>query len=172
MSKQKKPLKQPQKKQNEGPPAVVGGPSTNAVTQQYDPILAAIVGVEKSVAIAKESKVLSHSGPLPPPSMLEEYRKLIPDAPERLLALVEREQSMRHENEQYLIHSATQDAIAGRRAHLRGDIISCLIFLVCSAMGLAILFSGYSQIIAASLLGAPLLGALASFLLYRKDKGR
>ncbi len=45
-----------------------------------------------SIAVA-----LSHfSGPLPPPEIMEHYGRIIPDAPERILKMAEKEQSIRH----------------------------------------------------------------------------
>lgn len=110
----------------------------------------------------------SHVGPLPPPAMLKEYETLIPNAAERLLALVEKEQAQRHINERYLLVAANQDAKAGRDAHLRGDIITVGVFVACSAMGLTLLFLDMNQIIAGTLLGSPLIGALAGYLFNRR----
>jgi uncharacterized membrane protein len=109
-----------------------------------------------------------HSGPLPPPAMLKEYEKLIPNASERLLALVEREQQQRHENLSQLIKTATEDAEASRRAHLRGDIIALVFFFSCFAGGFYLLLNSFPAWIAAPLLGAPLIASLSMFLIRRK----
>jgi Predicted membrane protein len=46
-----------------------------------------------------QERRIEHSGPLPPPEMLREYEKIVPNAAERFLSLVENEQKHRHEKE-------------------------------------------------------------------------
>jgi uncharacterized membrane protein len=121
-----------------------------------------------SVAGVKTTIQTRHSGILPPPEMLREYEKIIPNAGERLLSLVEEEQKHRHSYEKHIVDSAVQDAKDGRRAHFRGDIIAVVIFVICTTLGMTLLLLDRNPLIAGALLGAPLIGAIASFLLARK----
>jgi uncharacterized membrane protein len=134
-----------------------------------NPDFAAIADYEKKLQSLRQVTIQSrHIGPLPPPEILREYEKIIPNAGERLLSVVEREQEHRHSYEKYIVESAVKDAGDGRRAHLRGDIIAVAVFLICSAMGMTLLFLDMNQYIAGALLGAPLIGSLASFLVARR----
>jgi uncharacterized membrane protein len=72
----------------------------------------------------QESRYVS---PLPSPPDLEQYQKLLPDAPERLLAAGEREQTHRHEIENRLAaidEAAMPKFYAGQR---RGHFISLVL---------------------------------------------
>lgn len=108
------------------------------------------------------------AGPLPPPEILLQYKKIIPDAPERLLALVEKEQAHRHENENKMTEAVVADSKAARAADTRGDIIAIVTFIACMALGLFILIQGYSEVIAGSLVGAPLISSIGAFIFKRK----
>lgn len=112
-----------------------------------------------------------HQGILPPPEMLKEYEKLIPNASERFLTIVEKEQGHRHSTEEFLIQSAVKDAKASRSAQIRGDCMAVFIFLTCTLIGVWMLDTGKSEKIAGTLIGGPLLVALASFL-YSRNKGK
>lgn len=48
---------------------------------------------------------IEFSGPLPPPAFIEKYDNIIPNGAERILALVEKQQSHRHELEKKVIYS-------------------------------------------------------------------
>ncbi len=95
-------------------------------------------------AIRRDDSTLAGRSPatsaLPSPEDLERYQKLLPDAPERLLASGEREQAHRHDIERRL---AALDEVgmpkfyAGQR---RGHIISVLLGVGYEGiMGIAVL---------------------------------
>jgi uncharacterized membrane protein len=143
-------------------------PASAAPRRQFAEIdpAAALAGNEKRLQILQQ--MTRHVGLLPPPEMLREYERIIPNAGERLLGLAEREQEHRHSYEKFIVNSAVKDADEGRRAHLRGDIIAIVVFVICSAMGMTMLFLDMNQYIAAALLGSPLIGSIASFLIARR----
>lgn len=113
--------------------------------------------------------LISHSGPLPHPETLKEYEKLIPQAAERLLALVEKEQENRHGIERQLTEAVIKDAEKSRQADKRGDFIAVYIYSTCMLAGGAILYFGYPVALAATLMGTPLIASLATFLLRRRQ---
>lgn len=112
---------------------------------------------------------IEHSGPLPPPEMLREYEKIIPRAAERFLALVEKEQDNRNKIEQRLTEALVQDTERARQADKRGDLIAVYIFTACMLSGFAVLYFGYPTALAATLMGAPLVTSVATFLFKRRQ---
>lgn len=117
----------------------------------------------------RREMTISHEGPLPPPEMLLRYEKIIPNAPERLLALVEKEQEHRHQKEKEITAALIHDTKMVRVSEKRGDIIALIIFVFCMGAGLYILENGHSVLLAASLMGAPIVTAIGNFLLRRKQ---
>lgn len=58
---------------------------------------------KKTAVIRKIQMMCAYSGPLPPPEMLERYGKIIPNAPERILKMAERQSEHRIELEKVVI---------------------------------------------------------------------
>ena len=54
------------------------------------------------------------SGPLPPPDALEKYERVSPGAAERIIAMVERESSHRHELGKFLVNNGYKQASKGQ----------------------------------------------------------
>ena len=54
---------------------------------------------EEVRSLSVSETTIHHQGPLPPPSLLKEYESIIPNAGERLLCLVEKEQEHRQKRE-------------------------------------------------------------------------
>lgn len=54
-----------------------------------------------------------YSGPLPPAQEFKAYGEVIKDAPERILAMAEREQMQRHKREDYTMKVSFVDNIIG-----------------------------------------------------------
>ncbi len=67
-----------------------------------------------------------HSGPLPPPSDLAQYNDIISNGADRIMAMAEKEQAVRHETIQ-------QDQTFNRRGQLYGFISVILILLLPSS---------------------------------------
>jgi uncharacterized membrane protein len=123
--------------------------------------------------VTSEKLTVSHSSaPLPDPDTLQKYQGMIPDAPERLLAIVEKEQLHRHTQEKLMADAFIADTAKARNADLRGDIIALIVFLTCMGVGCFLLINGYSEWIAASLMGAPLITAIGSFLFRRRYRNQ
>jgi uncharacterized membrane protein len=114
--------------------------------------------------IIQASASFRHVGPLPPPELIEKYASQISDAGERLMVMAEKEQQFRHEHETYLVKALDRESRENSKAKRRGEFIALFIFIVCTALGTYLLINGHSAIIAGSLLGAPLLTALGSFI--------
>jgi uncharacterized membrane protein len=58
--------------------------------------------------LIQETRVVQHRGPLPHPSVLAGYAEVLPDLPQRIVALVERQSSHRMEQEAKLVHRRLQ----------------------------------------------------------------
>ena len=80
------------------------------------------------------------------------------------MAMAEKEQQFRHEHENYLIRALDRESQESSKARFRGELIALFIFIVCTSLGTYLLISGYSAVIAGTLLGAPMLTALGSFI--------
>lgn len=117
----------------------------------------------------REEHIL-HAGPMPDPETLKQYKELIPDAPERFLALVESEQKHRQQYEGKIVDGLVKDSQARIEAQKRGDWIAILFFFSCLFAGCTILYLGLSTWLAGSLLGAPTITAIGTFLYNRMDK--
>jgi len=74
----------------------------------------AIVGVHEKV-------VQKFSGPLPPPELLKGYGELMPDLPERIVAMVEKEQAHKHNRENKTMEYVRNDV---RRGQILGALVS------------------------------------------------
>lgn len=54
------------------------------------------------------------SGPLPPPEFLAAYKEILPDSPERILSMAEKEQRHRHEIETIVVNKTMKQRSAGQ----------------------------------------------------------
>jgi uncharacterized membrane protein len=91
--------------------------------QQSQPVIAAV-------------RAETHfSGPVPPPDVLAEYARLIPGAPDRILAMAEREQDHRHRSQVLLLGIADRES-RSQRIGLYGciGIMAVLLMLIYLAM--------------------------------------
>lgn len=117
---------------------------------------------QRAQVIAAEA---SFSGPIPPPAMLEQYQRLVPDAPERILRMAEKNQEHRQALE--------AKVIPARVARERwGQIFGFIIALSVIALGGSLLAYDKSVTGLTLILGA--LVALVSVFVYtdrakRKD---
>ena len=88
---------------------------------------------------AKKISILSRmekfSGPLPPPVILEHYNKIIPDGANRILKLVEQQQTHRHHLEKTVIEGDVKRSD-------RGLILGFIIALVISVGGMILIAIG------------------------------
>jgi len=107
-----------------------GNNNNNGPTKDNLPVevaqLIETLPVEKRAAVAKVfvrqiSKY--HSGPLPDPETLEGYSRLIEGGAERMMRMVEQEQSHRHQRESSLVSSHISLASRGQ---LFGGILAAM----------------------------------------------
>lgn len=106
----------------------------------------------------------SWSGALPRPEDFGRYGHVVPDAPERLLRMLEQEQQHRINMEQTLLPAEIR---AGARGQLYGTMISL------AALGLAALTSilGAPWEVSVALVGVPVLSVARSLVsAFRKDR--
>ena len=68
------------------------------------------------------------SGPLPPPRALEQFDSIIPNGAERIMAMVEREQQHRIDQESAILEATIRDT---RRGHWIGGAVSVLALVGC-----------------------------------------
>lgn len=53
---------------------------------------------------------LSYNSPIAPPEVMEGYARVLPDAPERILAMVERQEAHRHHIEKTVVEAGAKNA--------------------------------------------------------------
>lgn len=80
--------------------------------------LSAVVGARKKIT---RQVVQKFSGPLPPPELLKTYGELMPDLPERIVAMVEKEQAHKHNRENKTLEYVRNDV---RRGQILGALVS------------------------------------------------
>jgi uncharacterized membrane protein len=95
--------------------------------------------VRQIVETAVTVVATSYQGPMPPPDMLRQYAELIPDAPERMLALVERQAQHRQTQEAQLVGSQT-------RALLRGQIMGYTLAIFFGCVGAFLAVQGHTTV--------------------------
>lgn len=89
---------------DDGRPTAVAEPAASAVpiTVEIDKALQGVVEKPHQreqatrAVLRVVTQMISHSGPLPPPEQLEGYSQVLPNAPERIVTMAEKEQSHRH----------------------------------------------------------------------------
>ena len=102
------------------------------------------------------------SGPLPPPTVLNEYNRVVPNAAERIIAMAEKEQEHRIKAEQTLIEGEIKQA---KRGQIMGFIIAML--LTATAIYLAII--GLTSL-SAIIFSVTLIGVATIFVLNKKPR--
>jgi uncharacterized membrane protein len=100
-------------------------------------------------------------GPLPPPGALEEFRKIVPDAPERIFAQWEKESAHRREYE--------ANALAAATAKDRRGQISAATFAI-SALALSAFCVWMGHPAVATALGGGTIAAVVGAFLYQRAK--
>lgn len=94
-------------------------------------------GVEKeeSTFLGRQVQSMMFSGPLPPPDVLERYDDIVPGGADRLLSMVEKEQSHRLEMKGKLVDCQVTDIAGARKQTSRGQAFGLV-------LGLSIIFAG------------------------------
>lgn len=90
--------------------------------------------------------VQMNPSPLPSAEILERYAKLIPDAPERFLKLVEKEQDHRFVTEDK-ITDTNKEIAKGKLAQIkRGQVFGFILALIILGLGTLFVFTGHDTI--------------------------
>lgn len=104
------------------------------------------------------TSVQQYSGPLPPASELAAYKKVMVDAPERIVAMAEKEQSHRHNYDIRLLN-------AGRIESLLGQIFAFVIVLAFLAASIYLTMNNHEWV-AITIIG--IIAALATIFYLKK----
>lgn len=109
--------------------------------------------------IETQLQVTRHSGPLPPPEVIEAYEKVSPGAAATIIAMAEREQAHRHDMEKTALNGAIERDKRGQRI---GGIAVILALLVAFVLG----YFGHTGL-AGTIATTTLIGIAAIFVLGR-----
>jgi len=101
------------------------------------------------------------SGPLPPPSMYNEYNEVLPGSAERILTMAEKEQDHRIKWESDALETQANDQSKGQNYGL-------IMGIVCIAGSVILVVLG-EPIVAGLLAGAPLVGIVGKFIQGRNN---
>lgn len=96
--------------------------------------------VQQIVQIMKISQE-SFSGPIPHPLIIKGYKDVIPDAPERILRMAEKEQTHRETSETEMLSQNRLNIIGGISANKRSQIFAFIIVLILIGIGAAFILS-------------------------------
>ena len=102
-------------------------------------------------------------GPLPPSSEIERYQSLLPDAAERLFAMAEREQSVRHKIQQEEAELAKFEAEGYNTRTKRGQLIGAAV-AVSFLIGSVVCAYLDQTAIGVALVGATIVGLVNSLV--------
>ena len=100
------------------------------------------------------------SGPLPPPEYLAQYKSILPDAPERIMIMAEKEQQHRHDVENTMVKE-------GMKQKKTGQILGFLLALLFGAASFVLGVKGQTAL--AGILGTTtVIGLAVVFVLNKK----
>jgi uncharacterized membrane protein len=129
---------------------------------QLDPKLLEALPKEKRELVLQYVKTAAFQGPLPPPHMLEEYNRLIPNGADRLMRLVEGQAKHRQTQEERLIRAQTS-------LPSRGQWIGFLLCLIFGAIGWDLAKNGHDWV-AGILFTTTIIGLIVVFVLGRSPQ--
>lgn len=95
--------------------------------------------VEQIAHIIKVSREC-FSGPMPPPKILKGYKEIIPDAPERILQMAEREQRHRESAENEMLAQNRCNIEGAISANRRSQIFAFILVLVLIGTGVILTY--------------------------------
>lgn len=128
---------------------------------------------ENSSLSQQISATVQFTGPLPPPSILEQYNRILPSAADRILSMAEREQEHRHKMQEKLVDSQILDVKQERSERRLGQIFGLVIGVVAILAGAVTIISGEStaESVAGGLLGSSgVAGIVSVFVLGRREQ--
>ena len=136
--------------------------TSSEIEETLAPILVDLPAEKREEVITKvqEMVVARHfSGPLPPPELLQGYKDIIPDSPERLLKMVENRENHKISTESIIVkHEISQSS----RGQIFGFVIAIIIIFI-----VAYLTINSHYTVAAILGGATIIGLVTIFVLNR-----
>lgn len=101
-----------------------------------------------------------YAGPLPPPEYLAQYKSILPDAPERILAMAEKEQQHRHGVDDTMVKESLKQ-------RSRGQVLGFILALLFGAASLILGLNGQTTL--AGILGTTtVIGLAIVFVLNKK----
>lgn len=85
----------------------------------------------------------SYSGPLPPPSFLNQFEQIVPGSAERIIQYSEREQAHRHKIEDLQTETIAKTSLINARADAIGRVFG--VFFLMGTFGVAVYFSVFEK---------------------------
>ncbi len=114
-----------------------------------------------------EIRAASFSGPVPPPSVLADYEKLLPGTADRLIQMAEEESKHRRQTERLIVESQVEDGRAERSERFIGQLCGLTIGVVAIiAGGLAAIFGETAGQISGGFIGAGGVAGLVSVFIF------
>lgn len=118
---------------------------------------------EKERRITDMLNAESYSGPVPPPSYLEGYRSVIPDAPERFLRMAETEQTANLELQKNLADAQKSNVRNAYRANLMSQIFAFILIVIFVAAGVYLTETGHDTV-GGIIFGTTIVGVAGLFI--------
>lgn len=106
--------------------------------------------------------------PLPPAEVLKQYSEIIPDAPERFLSLVEKEQEHRFKSQDEITRVNANIAEGKIKYIKRGQIFGFIMAIIILTLGTVFVFTGHDNM-AYVLFTLCLVSVIATFIGKSKD---
>lgn len=118
---------------------------------------------EKAQQIASIIKFEQYSGPIPPPFFLEGYQKLIPDAPERFLQMVEEEHKATIEIQKELTNAQIIKVRNNHLSNLLSQIFAFILVILFVIAGGYLTATGHDTI-GGIIFGTTIIGVAGLFI--------
>lgn len=115
--------------------------------------------ISQIIRISRES----FSGPIPHPKIAKEYQELIPDAPERIFTMAEKEQQHRIEVENEMLAQNKKNITNSKNANLISQIFAFILILILIGTGILLTLLGH-QIVGTTIFGSTILGVAGVFV--------
>jgi uncharacterized membrane protein len=122
---------------------------------------------ESQVVSYLKAEISTISGPLPPPELLKRYQAIIPNAPERFLAMVEEEGRHRRQLEKKRQDATIEDERAARQQIRRGQYCALALGIIGIVGGT--ISAALGSPLAASIIGGGGIAAIILAFMKRQD---
>ena len=115
--------------------------------------------IGRFIAVKQET----FSGPMPPPSLLMDYKTLIPDAPERILKMAEREQEHRIKVDDEVLKQSGVSILEMSKANRNSQIFAFILTLLLIISGVFLTIKGFPWV-GGTIFGTTIMGVVAVFI--------